>query len=93
MLNFIKPMWRGEEKLLFFRAEKLKKTLREKGKSPLPADKVCHSIKPMWQNEEKIVSFQAQKFEKRLTDGGKLPSLADRVWHSIKKVTRIYTMY
>ena len=86
-------MWRGEEKLLFFRAEKLKKTLREKGKSPLPADKVCHSIKPMWQNEEKIVSFQAQKFEKRLTDGGKLPLLADRVWQSIKKVTRIYTMY
>ena len=86
-------MWRGEEKLLFFRAEKLKKTLREKGKSPLPADKVCHSIKPMWQNEEKIVFFRAQKLEKRLTDGGKSPLLADRVWQSIKKVTRIYTMY
>ena len=86
-------MWRGEEKLLFFRAEKLVKTSRQKGKSPLPADRVRPSIKPMWQNEEKIVFFQAEKLEKRLTDGGKSPLLADRVWHSIKKVTRIYIMY
>ena len=48
-------MWRNEEKAVFFRAEKLEKTLRQKGKSPLPADKVRYSIKPMWQNEEKIV--------------------------------------
>lgn len=86
-------MWRNEEKLLFFRSEKLEKRLRQKGKSPLPADKVHHSIKPKWQNEEKIVFFRAQKLEKRLTDGGKCPLLLDRVWHSIKKVTRIYTMY
>ena len=57
-------MWRGEEKLLFLRAEKLEKTLREKGKSPLPADKVHHSIKPMWQNEEKIVFFLSTKIGK-----------------------------
>ena len=64
-------MWRREEKLLFLRAEKLVKKLRQKGKSPLPADRVRHSIKPMWQNEEKIVFFRAQKLDKRLTDGGK----------------------
>ena len=73
-------MWRNEEKLLFFRSEKLEKRLRQKGKSPLPEKK-------------KIVFFRAQKLEKRLTDGGKWPLLVDRVWHSFKKVTRIYTMY
>lgn len=77
-------MWRKDEKLLFFRAEKLKR-LRQNGKSPLPADRVRHSIKPMWRNEEKIVFFRAEKLEKRLTDRGKSPLLADRVRHSIKK--------
>ena len=38
-------MWRKEEKLLFFRSEKLEKTLRRKGKSPLPAARVRHNIK------------------------------------------------
>ena len=45
MRNFIKPMWRKEEKLLFFRTEKLEKRLRQKGKSPLPAARVRHNIK------------------------------------------------
>ena len=54
MLNFIKPMWRGEEKLLFFRAEKLEKTLREKGKSPLPADKSTTALSPCGKMKKRL---------------------------------------
>jgi len=45
MLNFIKPTVRKEEKIIFFRAEKLQKRVTDEGKSPLPTDTVRRSIK------------------------------------------------
>ena len=44
MLNFVKPSWKDEEKIIFFRSEVLEKKVKERGKSPLPADRVRRSI-------------------------------------------------
>ena len=38
-------MWRNAEKIVAFRTQKLETRLLEKGKSPLPAERVRQSIK------------------------------------------------
>ena len=45
VLRFIKLMWRNDEKIVAFRTQKLERRLLEKGKSPLPAERVRQSIK------------------------------------------------
>ena len=45
MLNFIKPMWRNEEKAVAIRTEQLEKRLVNKGLSPMPAKQVRKNIK------------------------------------------------
>ena len=45
MLNFIKPMWRNEEKAVAIRTEQLEKRLAKKGLLPMPAKQVRKNIK------------------------------------------------
>ena len=45
VLNFIKPMWRNEEKAVAIRTEQLEKRLANKGLSPMPAKQVRKNTK------------------------------------------------
>ena len=45
VLNFLKPMWRKDEKAVAIRTEQLEKRLAGKGFSPMPAKQVRKNIK------------------------------------------------
>ena len=65
--------WRNGEKIIFFRSEVLEKRVEERGKSPLPADKVRRSVKKFnlgrWQEYNNVamwtyeVTWSARKKE------------------------------
>ena len=73
MLNFVKPTWRNGEKIIFFRSEVLERIVAERGKSPLPADRIRRSIKKFnlgrWQEYNNVamwtyeVTWSARKKE------------------------------
>ena len=55
MLNFIKPMWRNEEKAVAIRTEQLEKRLVNKGLLPMPAKQVKKTLKnSTWVGDKNI---------------------------------------